>query len=620
MPARTLSTWSGHQRGGWHAAAHELAVLVVVELEYCRQQFFIRVRTTSLSQNIYHDWTVAMAWGGAESLKGWYVDDDDKVARINRRAQAFRQTSAEVCERHGFGREVGGSSYAEDVYYAAVATLVDDGVVSKWVRRRDVRGGPKAQAAEWGFASGSDMYWMEKLAVGFLGPYFGATDEHSGLPVVKQLEVLRRVRFVGPDAAPQPQWSVHRNLEALQTMVDVTTQSGYFRGRAAQVWIVIMVQIACAQMTTDDAILPDTRLLELVRGSDSLPEEAEGLSMEQYEVLGELREGARMHRDWPSREGRETPPTLSKYRDITPEITLEWKLKARWKTVTFDTTERELAVRDIGFRAEQPLNSVAYKEAVLPTILREVDDENAGPPFHMHSCGCLNGRFELKATDEYTDCAEAHTVPALVCSEWHEGDVVRDSCCGYLPPFGDRGDAAHGCDVAAFRPRANRESENLHYVGEHAEVGLMIAHHAYTTEQQRARMVNVDICAGSQSQRKAMLLLNVLTVSFDSRVSVDTAGTIMTNVEVDATLDLYDAVATALHSRGIAMSRIAMVTLSSDCKTTGTVTAKHYRYRSGKPRPTEKGAEAAAADLVMRRTLELVKRLRRERVVLAQTQ
>jgi hypothetical protein len=209
------------------------------------------------------------------------------------------------------------------------------------------------------------MYWMEKLAVGFLGPYSGATDEHSGLPVVKQLEVLRRVRFVGPDAAPHPRWSVHRNREALQTMVDVTMQSGYFRGRAAQVWIVIMDQIACAQMTTDDAILPDTRLLELVRGSDSLPEEAGGLSMEQYEVLDELREGARMYRDWPNREGRETAPTLPKYRDITPEITLEWKLKARWKTVTFDTTERELAVRDIGFRAEQPLSSVAYKEAVL---------------------------------------------------------------------------------------------------------------------------------------------------------------------------------------------------------------------------------------------------------------
>ena len=113
-------------------------------------------------------------------------------------------------------------------------------------------------------------------------------------------------------------------------------------------------------------------------------------------------------------------------------------------------------MRDIGFRAEQPLDSVAYKEAVLPTILREVDDENAGPPFHMHSCGCLNGRFELKATDEYTDCAEAHTAPARVCSELREGDLVRDSCCGYLPPFGDRGDFGHGCDVAARRPPPNR--------------------------------------------------------------------------------------------------------------------------------------------------------------------
>ena len=64
-------------------------------------------------------------------------------------------------------------------------------------------------------------------------------------------------------------------------------------------------------------------------------------------------------------------------------------------------------MRDIEFRAEQPLSSVAYKEAVLPTILREVIDENAGPPFRMHSCGCLNGRFELKATDEYTDSASA---------------------------------------------------------------------------------------------------------------------------------------------------------------------------------------------------------------------
>ena len=194
MPARTRSTWSGHQSRGWHAAAHELAVLVVVELEYCRQQFFVRSRHTSLSQNIYHDWTAAMVWGGAESLKGWYVDDDDKVARINKRSQAFRQRVRRFSASYGFGRELGGSCFAEDLFYAAVATLVDDGVVAKWVRRRDIRGRSKAQAAEWLFASGSDLYWAEKLAVGLLGPYFGAIDEHSGLPVDSCLPLLPSFR------------------------------------------------------------------------------------------------------------------------------------------------------------------------------------------------------------------------------------------------------------------------------------------------------------------------------------------------------------------------------------------------------------------------------------------
>jgi len=116
-----------------------------------------------------------------------------------------------------------------------------------------------------------------------------------------------------------------------------------------------------------------------------------------------------------------------------------------------------------------------------------------------------------------------------------------------------------------------------------------------------------------------MLLLNVHTESFGSRSGFGTEGTIMVNHEVDATVNLYDAIAMALHSRGIAMSRVAMMALSSDCKTTGTVTAKHYRYPSGQPRPTSKGAEAAAADLAMSRTLEFLKRLRRERATKARS-
>ena len=123
-------------------------------------------------------------------------------------------------------------------------------------------------------------------------------------------------------------------------MINVTTQSGYFRGRAAQVWIAIMFQIACGQMTTDGVLLPEPRLLRLVHGSDDLPEDTGGVSMEQYEVLSELRGGARMHRDWATREGRETPPMLSKYRVIHPEITLEWKLKVRFSYMSRPSRRR----------------------------------------------------------------------------------------------------------------------------------------------------------------------------------------------------------------------------------------------------------------------------------------
>ena len=58
----------------------------------------------------------------------------------------------------------------------------------------------------------------------------------------------------------------------------------------------------------------------------------------------------------------------------------------------------------------------------------------------------------------------------------------------------------------------------------------------------------------------------------------------------------------------------------SGCKTAVTVTAKHCLYPSGQLRLVSEGAEAAAADLLMRRTLEFAKRPRRERATLAQTQ
>ena len=58
----------------------------------------------------------------------------------------------------------------------------------------------------------------------------------------------------------------------------------------------------------------------------------------------------------------------------------------------------------------------------------------------------------------------------------------------------------------------------------------------------------------------------------------------------------------------------------SGCKTAVTAAVKHRLYPSGQPRLASEGAEAAAADFLMRRTLGFAKRLRRERATLAQSQ
>ena len=71
-----------------------------------------------------------------------------------------------------------------------------------------------------------------------------------------------------------------------------------------------------------------------------------------------------------------------------------------------------------------------------------------------------------------------------------------------------------------------------------------------------------------------MLLLNVYTESFDNREYVDTQGTWMVNSVIDATKDdLYESLASVLHAKGIAMSRVAIATLSSDCQSTSTASA-----------------------------------------------
>ena len=69
-----------------------------------------------------------------------------------------------------------------------------------------------------------------------------------------------------------------------------------------------------------------------------------------------------------------------------------------------------------------------------------------------------------------------------------------------------RGDGEHQHDVAAYRRRPDSTPEHLHDLDPQPQIALIVADHAFTTEQQRAQMINVGMCAGSRSQRRGNAL------------------------------------------------------------------------------------------------------------------
>ena len=90
------------------------------------------------------------------------------------------------------------------------------------------------------------------------------------------------------------------------------------------------------------------------------------------------------------------------------------------------------------------------------------------------------------------------------------------------------------------------------------------------SDQEKARMVNVGIYSGAQSQRKGNERLGgVRTVCFDNRSFVRAFGADHHNTHLDASvseLRTYVTVAAELHSSRVAMSRMAVTTLTADSR------------------------------------------------------
>ena len=174
------------------------------------------------------------------------------------------------------------------------------------------------------------------------------------------------------------------------------------------------------------------------------------------------------------------------------------------------------------------------------------------------------------------------------------------------------------------RLRPDSTPEHLHDLDPQPQIALIVADHAFTTEQQRAQMINVDMCAASQSQKRGEMLINAKTESFDKRTSMTASGDqkVVTSF-IDASVEkppMYDVVRAVMHSHRLSMTRMNIITFSSDCATNCTSAASDCRVTTTfhSLRGSD-GDKAHSADKVAISTLKFLHRARAERDYLLST-
>ena len=382
----------------------ELSVAVQADLAFHRSQWFVPVGRTL---HCYQDWAVAMAYHGAVYLTERHEERAEAIAACNKRSSNMQRRCSRMLVKYGLTTAVGSKSPAADLYYAAVAVLVEAGTVTKWVRRRDLRKG--YYGAEKCVEPFRDPYWQLKLKCTCLWVPDDAadaattrtrpTDPHSGLRLEHQLEVLRRTRAVGVDSLAFPDWAVHRDRGVLDDVAERLRHANPPVATKLQAEIVILVDIATGRMATDGAIPDDRTLQSLRHGSPALPPHVGGLPPEQCGVLAALRDGARMWRQWPERE-RGVPPCGSLYRAVTQETTTDWSCAPRWKVVDYTLTEAQMAVTCITARAENPRGSKLWLRLKEFVRRAKLDPSLWG---QYSSSRCHGGGTERKTALHATD-------------------------------------------------------------------------------------------------------------------------------------------------------------------------------------------------------------------------
>ena len=111
---------------------------MLADLAFHRSKWPVPVGRTL---HCYQDWTVAIAYHGAVYLTERHEECSEAIAACNQRSSNLQRRCSRMLVKYGLTAAVGGKSPAADLYYAAVAVLVEAGTVPKWVRRRDLRKG-----------------------------------------------------------------------------------------------------------------------------------------------------------------------------------------------------------------------------------------------------------------------------------------------------------------------------------------------------------------------------------------------------------------------------------------------------------------------------------------------
>ena len=186
-------------------------------------------------------------------------------------------------------------------------------------------------------------------------------------------------------------------------------------------------------------------------------------------------------------------------------------------------------------KSEQPSDSTLTRPNQLYRMLREAGFDVT--EWSMFVSGlCPEGMHARKHTSNITNYTDSARLPVRACCFKHSADA-HTWCCALFYPPDKQYDGRHQYTIASTRHEPGIDAHQHHAVGQQAQVALIIAALTRCSPRQKARMVNVDICSGTQSQRKGNLRLGGLrTISIDIERVVHCFGATVVNHELDVAI------------------------------------------------------------------------------------